>query len=241
MSPSRSRRRRPRKKSNTKKIIAIVAVIAIIPAIIIGYIVLNDNSNQEKENLSVQMKVLFETSMGNITIQLRDDMPITTSNFKNLVQQGIYDGTIFHRVISDFMIQGGDPFGTGQGDPSIPDIQDELSEIPENRKNLRGTLSMAKKGDPITGLADYNPSVAASQVTTIDMEKGLVAKLPPSEAEIPAPEVPETPACSSDYTFVSDLNVGSIGDEVRALQELLKCLGYFPADVDTTGYYGPVT
>ena len=108
----------------------------------------NDGS---KENVPSNDKVLLETSMGDILIELRDDMPITTGNFKNLVQEGVYDDTIFHRVIADFMIQGGDPTGTGYGDPSIPNIQDELSENPENKKNIRGTIAMAKKSDPTTG------------------------------------------------------------------------------------------
>jgi peptidylprolyl isomerase len=71
-----------------------------------------------------ETKVLLNTNMGDITIALRNDMPITTVNFKNLVQKGIYNGTIFHRVIKGFMIQGGDPTGTGYGDPTIPNIKD---------------------------------------------------------------------------------------------------------------------
>ncbi len=142
MSPSRSRRRRPRKKkSNNKKIILIVALLAVAVTIIVGYNMLGNNTSNE--NLPSTNKVLLETSMGNITIQLRDDMPITTQNFKNLVQQGVYDGTIFHRVIANFMIQGGDPMGTGQGDPSIPNIPDEFSDNPENNKNEMGTIAMA--------------------------------------------------------------------------------------------------
>ena len=154
MSRSKSRRRRPRKKkSNTKKIVLIVALLAIFSVIIVGYSMLsNDGSN---ENMPNNDKVLLETSMGDILIELRDDMPITTENFKNLVQQGVYDDTIFHRVIADFMIQGGDPTGTGYGDPSIPNIQDELSENPENKKNVRGTIAMAKKSDA-TGLVIPN-------------------------------------------------------------------------------------
>ena len=159
MSPSRSRRRRQRKKkSNTKKIILIVALLAVAVTIIVGYNMLGNNTSNENgsngnssviiddtsnENVSTSMKVLFETSMGNITIQLRDDMPITTGNFKNLVQQGVYDNTIFHRVIIDFMIQGGDPTGTGYGDPSIPSIPDEFTT---NNKNENGTIAMANAG-----------------------------------------------------------------------------------------------
>ena len=68
-------------------------------------------------------KVLLETTMGNITVALDPMMPITVGNFEILVQKGYYDGTIFHRVINGFMIQGGDPTGTGRGGPgyTIPD------------------------------------------------------------------------------------------------------------------------
>lgn len=97
-------------------------------------------------------KVLLQTTMGNIIIQLRDDRPITTENFKKLVQQGVYDDTIFHRVIANFMIQGGDPTGTGYGDPSIPNIQDELSG---NNLNNRGTISMANTGQANTGSSQF--------------------------------------------------------------------------------------
>ena len=154
MSRSKSRRRRPRKKkSNTKKIVLIVALLVAVAVVIVAYNMLgNDGSN---ENVPSSNKVLLTTSMGDILIELRDDMPITTENFKNLVQQGVYDDTIFHRVIADFMIQGGDPTGTGYGDPSIPNIQDELSENPENKKNVRGTIAMAKKSDD-TGLVIPN-------------------------------------------------------------------------------------
>ena len=153
MSRRKSRRRRPRKKkSNTKKIVLIVALLVAIAVIIVAYTMLGGNASNENAGSD---KVLLETSMGDILIELRDDMPITTENFKNLVQQGVYDDTIFHRVIADFMIQGGDPTGTGYGDPSIPNIQDELSENPENKKNVRGTIAMAKKSDD-TGLVIPN-------------------------------------------------------------------------------------
>jgi peptidylprolyl isomerase len=97
------------------------------------------------------IKVQLQTTMGNITIQLQSDMPITTGNFVNLVKQGTYDGTIFHRVIENFMIQGGDPTGTGYGDPSIPNIQDEFTS---NNFNNRGTIAMANAG-PNTGSSQF--------------------------------------------------------------------------------------
>ena len=89
-------------------------------------------------------KVLLTTNMGNILIELRNDMPITTGNFKTLVQQGIFNGTIFHRVVPDFMIQGGDPTGTGFGDPTIPNIPDEF--VTGNNFNNRGNIAMANAG-----------------------------------------------------------------------------------------------
>jgi peptidylprolyl isomerase len=173
MSSSKSRRRRPRKKkSNTKKIILAVALLAVAVTIVVVYIMLGNNGTNESDSnqniTSTQMKVLFETSMGNITIQLRDDMPITTGNFKNLVQEGTYDGTIFHRVIADFMIQGGDPTGTGYGDQSIPNIQDEFSDNPENNKNVRGTVAMAKKGDPTTGQAIPDSGSSQFYINVVD-------------------------------------------------------------------------
>jgi len=96
-------------------------------------------------------KVLFQTNMGDITIELRSDMPITTGNFKNLVQKGTYNNTIFHRVIKGFMIQGGDPTGTGYGDPKIPDIKDEFTHT---NRNDRGTIAMANAG-PNTGSSQF--------------------------------------------------------------------------------------
>ena len=98
-----------------------------------------------------ETKVLLHTSMGDITIALRNDMPITTGNFKKLVQKGTYNGTIFHRVIPGFMIQGGDPTGTGYGDPSIPDIKDEFTNT---NRNDRGTIAMANAG-PNTGSSQF--------------------------------------------------------------------------------------
>jgi len=160
MPSNKSRNRRPRKqKTDTKKIIAVIALLAVI-AVIVGYVMLNDNSSSQEEEIELtQMKVLFETSMGNITIQLRDDMPITTTNFKNLVHDGTYNDTIFHRVINLpqnlVMIQGGDPTGTGYGDPAIPNIQDEFSDNTENNKNERGKISMANTGAANSGSSQF--------------------------------------------------------------------------------------
>jgi len=97
------------------------------------------------------IKVLLHTNLGDITIQLRNDMPLTTANFGNLVSNGTFNGTIFHRVINGFMIQGGDPTGTGYGDPSIPEIKDEFTR---KNRNARGTIAMANAG-PNTGSSQF--------------------------------------------------------------------------------------
>lgn len=122
--------------------------IGLIVIILIGGIVYMMNNN----NKSVMGKVLLETNKGNIVIELYDDMPITAGNFKSLVEKGYYDGVIFHRVIEGFMIQGGDPTGTGSGGPGY-NIKDEFTHAGGN-KNNRGSISMANAG-PNTGGSQF--------------------------------------------------------------------------------------
>lgn len=95
-------------------------------------------------------KISLETNMGEIVIELDSNMPITAGNFEKLVSEGFYDGVVFHRVIEGFMIQGGDPTGTGSGGPGY-NIKDEFTK---NNKNNRGTISMANAG-PNTGGSQF--------------------------------------------------------------------------------------
>lgn len=129
----------------------IVLVLALLT--IFGMYKLTGNSIDEK-----MTRVKLETTEGDIVINLYNDMPITTENFKNLVEKGTYDGVIFHRVIDGFMIQGGDPTGTGYGDPKIPNIQDEFTHAGGN-KNNNMTISMANAG-PNTGSSQFFINVA---------------------------------------------------------------------------------
>jgi len=142
------------RKSRRNKKIGIVTGVALLAILVIAAVYVFGRSSPTSIPV-VQGKVLLQTSMGNITIELRDDMPITTSNFKNLVTTGVYDNTIFHRVInntSPYMIQGGDPTGTGYGDPSIPNIKDEFTT---NNHNDRGTIAMANTGQPDSGSSQF--------------------------------------------------------------------------------------
>ncbi len=92
-------------------------------------------------------KAIFETNKGTFTIELFEDKaPVTTGNFIKLANQGFYNGLIFHRVIPQFMIQGGCPEGTGTGGPGYT-IKDEFHK---DLSNLRGTIAMANRG-PNTG------------------------------------------------------------------------------------------
>lgn len=95
-------------------------------------------------------QVRLTTTMGDIVIALDPTMPITTGNFETLVNKGYYNGVIFHRVIPGFMLQGGDPTGTGRGGPGYV-IKDEFG--PAN-KNNRGTVAMANAG-PNTGGSQF--------------------------------------------------------------------------------------
>jgi peptidyl-prolyl cis-trans isomerase B (cyclophilin B) len=89
----------------------------------------------------------MKTSQGDITIELFDeDAPKTVQNFKDLAGKGFYDGLAFHRIIKDFMIQGGCPQGTGTGGPGYT-FEDEIND----HKIVRGALAMANAGPNTNG------------------------------------------------------------------------------------------
>ena len=130
-----------------KRNLAIFIIIIALVIVVIG-VTKMENSTGNGSN-----KVVLETNYGNITIELYlTEMPITAGNFQNLVNEGFYDGVIFHRIINGFMLQGGDPTGTGTGGPGY-NIQDEFTNT-DLDKNNRGTLSMANAG-PNTGGSQF--------------------------------------------------------------------------------------
>ena len=117
--------------------------------------------------------VIMHTTMGDIKIQMHDDMPITTGNFVKLAKEGFYDGVIFHRVIDGFMIQGGDPTGTGMGGPGY-NIQDEFGT---GHSNIRGTIAMANTGRPNTGGSQFFINTVNN--TYLDKENPQTPYAPP--------------------------------------------------------------
>ena len=137
------------KKSMVRNTVLVILIIMISIVLIksIGVTKMEDKN-----------KVVLHTNQGDIIIQLFDDTKITTDNFKKLVSEGYYDGTKFHRIISNFMIQGGDPLTKddsqmdmwGTGDPGYK-IKDDFRP---NNKNDKGTISMANAG-PNTGGSQF--------------------------------------------------------------------------------------
>lgn len=117
-------------------------------------------SAAEGENNKVANRIaVFDTNMGEFEIELFEDKaPNTTANFIKLAEEGFYDGVIFHRIIDGFMIQGGDPTGTGMGGPGY-EIDDEFHK--DLKHDSEGILSMANAG-PNTGGSQFFITLAAT-------------------------------------------------------------------------------
>ena len=124
-----------------RKKILIAIIVLVVAILAVNFMV------------SKHKKVELETTAGKIVLEIyTGEMPVTAGNFVKLVEEGFYDGVIFHRVIAGFMIQGGDPTGTGSGGPGYK-IEDEFTGT-DLDKNVRGTISMANAG-PNTGGSQF--------------------------------------------------------------------------------------
>ena len=100
----------------------------------------------------------LHTNLGSIEFELFDeDAPKTVENFRKLASDGFYDGVVFHRIIKDFMIQGGDPQGTGTGGPGYT-FEDEINQ----HKIVRGALAMANAGPNTNGSQFFIVTVDAA-------------------------------------------------------------------------------
>ncbi|MBR3722304.1 MAG: peptidylprolyl isomerase [Selenomonadaceae bacterium] len=134
-------------------------IILVLLCVILGagaFFVANMNGDsvsvKEKGAKNMNRIAVFETNMGTFEIELFEDKaPNTAKNFIDLAQKGFYNGLIFHRVIDGFMIQGGDPEGTGMGGPGYT-IKDEFHK--DLKHSSEGILSMANAG-PNTGGSQF--------------------------------------------------------------------------------------
>lgn len=164
MAPKYNRKKSAHDTSNSKggsktSLYLIIGVIAIVAIIAVAYFAGAFNSNDTADTppassptvapsqtpASSDTKVLLQTSLGDITIELFDYKPVTTQNFLNLVAAGKYDGTVFHRIMKDFMIQG------GVVNEKLTPINDEIGS---NNQNSKYTIAMANAG-PNTATSSF--------------------------------------------------------------------------------------
>ncbi|HMO27076.1 MAG TPA: peptidylprolyl isomerase [Tepidisphaeraceae bacterium] len=141
-----------------------VFAICLLPLIPLAFFVLSNTNAQSgatrdgkswpqppemRIDVEKDYRAVIDTSMGKIVVDLFEkDAPKTVNNFVFLAREGFYDGVIFHRVIPDFMVQGGDPTGTGRGGPGYR-FEDEVG--PDKPRHERGSLSMANAGPNTNG------------------------------------------------------------------------------------------
>ena len=130
-------------------------IISVLCLFILSSFFVNSVYAADKED---KLFVTLQTSKGDIKLELyASQTPKTVANFANLVQRGFYDGIVFHRVIGDFMIQGGDPTGTGRGGPGYQ-FADEI--VAELKHDGPGVLSMANAGPNTNGSQFFITHVA---------------------------------------------------------------------------------
>lgn len=127
-------------------------IIVLMMLVLFSFSVTACGSEEKKAAKVPPATAVFETNMGTFEIKLAtEEAPITSANFIKLSKEGFYNGVVFHRIIKDFMIQGGDPTGTGRGGPGYT-IKDEFSQ--NLKHDSIGVLSMANSG-PNTGGSQF--------------------------------------------------------------------------------------
>ena len=169
-----------------------------------------------KEVAADEALVVMHTTMGDIKIKLFPELaPKTVENFLTHAEEGYYDGIIFHRVIEDFMIQGGDPTGTGMGGESIygEEFEDELSM---QLFNLRGALSMANAGPNTNGSQFFIVQAKQSAMT----EEQLINGNWPEEIAKAYGEMGGTPHLDHAHTVFGQVIEGmDVVDEIAAVEK----------------------
>ncbi|MBC8147652.1 MAG: peptidylprolyl isomerase [Bacteroidetes bacterium] len=170
-----------------------------------------DDKDDDPNPASTYNVIKIQTNFGNIFIWLFDETPLHKNNFDSLTRAGFYDGLIFHRVIDDFVIQGGDPLGTGSGGPGykIP------AEIKSNLTHIEGAVGAARDNNPLkesNGSQFYiveNPNGTSSldgEYTVFGQTIGgmdvvsLIAKTPTNSSDKPLTDVVMTKVEVVKYT-----------------------------------------
>ena len=157
-----------------------------------------------KPSARAQTQITFYTSMGDFVVEMYDSItPVTSGNFIDLVSDKFYDGVIFHRVIDNFMIQGGDPTGTGSGGPgySIPD------EFDSSLSNVQKTISMANSG-PNTGGSQFFINLVNN--TYLDFDKAPFTSKHPVFGKVIA-----------NFNVVQDIGKVSVNSSDRPLTDVV--------------------
>lgn len=153
-----------RQKSMNKIFYAIALIVIVIVAAGVAYVVIGNSAAKKPidEYSATSTKVLLHTSAGDITIELRDDKPITATNFVNIVKSGAYNGTTFYRTMTNFMIQG------GQIAHPVPAIKDEIGN---DNHNVEYTIAMAKTSSPNSATNEF--FINAADNSKIDYGNGV--------------------------------------------------------------------
>ena len=131
-------------------------VFSLLAAVVLGLGCDKEGDQAESQSKEIEPEkkmVKLETSMGDIVVELNEEAaPITVKNFLTYVEEGFYDGTIFHRVINNFMIQGGGFTEQMVRKPTKPPIFNEASN---GLKNVRGSIAMARTDDPNSATSQF--------------------------------------------------------------------------------------
>lgn len=131
----------------------LITLVAFV--VLINYSFSQQSKTKKTQETKTQLVAVFETNMGTFECELFEDKaPKTVANFVGLAEKGYYNGVIFHRVIDNFVIQGGDPTGTGRGGESIYGGPFEDEFHPELKHDKAGVLSMANAG-PNTNTSQF--------------------------------------------------------------------------------------
>jgi cyclophilin family peptidyl-prolyl cis-trans isomerase len=127
-------------------------ILALFIIILANQILFPQQKKDKKKMVDSMTVAIIQTNMGTIELELfADKTPKTVENFVGLANKGYYNGVIFHRVIDNFMIQGGDPTGTGRGGQSLWGGKFEDEFVPELKHDSEGILSMANAGPNTNG------------------------------------------------------------------------------------------